>query len=253
VTNDDQASPRTAPRFSVVHNDASERIAHEVTRYIDRNGLGPGDRIGTEAELAREFGVSRATLREGVRLLAGSRLIRSSQGRGGGIFVANTLNQSMGQHMSETIAIMLANRSAALPQILEMRRLLETAGAELAALRAGDAELASLRDAVETMAAREVLDDAFAEADISFHRAISRAAGNELLVALTSWTQDVLVPTLVVRLRPVVSPAELVAQHRAILRAVRRRQPAAAARAMSEHMLYLEEQVLALDRAAVDV
>ncbi len=99
------------------------------------------------------------------------------------MFVANNLNQSMGQHVSETIAIMLSNRSAALPQILEMRRLLETAGAELAALRADEEQLAALRLAVKTMAARDVLDDAFADADISFHRVISRAAGNELLVA----------------------------------------------------------------------
>jgi GntR family transcriptional regulator, transcriptional repressor for pyruvate dehydrogenase complex len=249
--NDDHATAHLPPRFSVVHTDASEQIAHEVARYIDRNGLGPGDRIGTEAELAREFGVSRATLREGVRLLAGSRLIRSSQGRGGGVFVANNLNQSMGQHVSETIAIMLSNRSSALPQILEMRRLLETAGAELAALRADEEQLAALRLAVKTMAACDVLDDAFADADISFHRVISRAAGNELLVALTSWTQDVLVPTLVALLRPVVATDELVVQHRAILRAVSRRQPAAAGRAMSEHMLYLEQLILALDPSPI--
>jgi GntR family transcriptional regulator, transcriptional repressor for pyruvate dehydrogenase complex len=249
--NDDHATAHPAPRFSVVHTDASERIAHEVASYIDRNGLGPGDRIGTEAELAREFGVSRATLREGVRLLAGSRLIRSSQGRGGGVFVANTLNQSMGQHMSETIAIMLSNRSASLPQILEMRRLLETSAAELAALRADEDQLASLHRAVEAMADRAVLDDAFADADISFHHVIAQAARNELLVALTTWTQDVLVPTLVARLRPIVGTDELVAQHRAILRAVGRRQPAAAGRAMTEHMRYLEELVLALDPAPV--
>lgn len=249
--NDDHATVSAAPRFSVVHTDASERIAHEVARYIDRNGLGPGDRIGTEAELAREFGVSRATLREGVRLLAGSRLIRSTQGRGGGIFVTNTLNQSMGQHLSETIAIMLSNSSVALPQILEMRRLLESAGAELAALRADEDAIAALHGAVETMATSVVLDDAFADADINFHQVISRAAGNELLVALTSWTQDVLVPTLVARLRPVVGTQELVVQHRAVLRAIRRRQPAAAGRAMTEHMLYLEERLLALDPAPI--
>ncbi|HEX5195290.1 MAG TPA: FCD domain-containing protein [Solirubrobacteraceae bacterium] len=238
-----------APRFSVVHTDASERIAHEIARYIDRNGLGPGDRIGTEAELAREFGVSRATLREGVRLLAGSRLTRSSQGRGGGIFVANTLNQSMGRHMSETIAIMLSNSNGGLPQIMEMRRLLESAGAELAASRADADAIAALHDSVEKMAACEVLDDAFADADISFHQIISAATGNELLIALTSWTQDVLVPTLVARLRPVVGTDEIVDQHRAVLRAIRRRRPAAAARAMTQHMLYLEELVLALDPA----
>ncbi len=56
-----------------------------------------------------------------------------------------------------------------------------------------------------------------------------------------------LVPTLVALLRPVVATEELVVQHRAILRAVCRHQPAAAGRAMSEHMLYLEQLILALD------
>ena len=53
-------------------------------------GLQPGDRIGTEQELATEFGVSRPTLREGLRLLASSHLIRVGRGRSGGIFVART-------------------------------------------------------------------------------------------------------------------------------------------------------------------
>jgi DNA-binding FadR family transcriptional regulator len=43
---------------------------------VEREGLRPGERIGTEHELAREFGVSRPTLREGLRRLAGSHLIR---------------------------------------------------------------------------------------------------------------------------------------------------------------------------------
>src|SRR5512146_2140760 len=81
-------------RFSAVRLDASEHIAQEIRLYVERNGLKPGDRIGTEHELAREFGVSRPTLREALRLLAGSHLIRVNQGRAGGIFVANTANES---------------------------------------------------------------------------------------------------------------------------------------------------------------
>ena len=77
-------------RFEAVHADASEQIAREIRMYIEREGLRPGDRIGTEHELSREFGVSRPTLREGVRRLAGSHLIRVQKGRAGGVFVDNT-------------------------------------------------------------------------------------------------------------------------------------------------------------------
>jgi GntR family transcriptional regulator, transcriptional repressor for pyruvate dehydrogenase complex len=105
-------------RFSLTRADASEQIAYEIRRHIEREGLRPGDRIGTEQELAGEFGVSRPTLREALRLLAGSHLIRASQGRGGGIFVANTPRDGMGRNMSEAIATMLATESVSMYELL---------------------------------------------------------------------------------------------------------------------------------------
>ena len=64
------ASELPSPRFAPASVDASHQIALEIRRYLEREGLQPGDRIGTEQELATEFGVSRPTLREGLRLLA---------------------------------------------------------------------------------------------------------------------------------------------------------------------------------------
>src|SRR5438093_1334523 len=58
------ADARNPSRFEAVHADASEQIAKEIRMYIEREGLRPGDRIGTEHELSREFGVSRPTVRE---------------------------------------------------------------------------------------------------------------------------------------------------------------------------------------------
>ena len=55
---------RPGGRFPRAATDASEQIALEIRRYLERRDLQPGDRIGTEQELAAEFGVSRPTLRE---------------------------------------------------------------------------------------------------------------------------------------------------------------------------------------------
>ena len=97
-----------------------------------------------------------------------------------------------------------------------------------------------------------MLDNAFADADISFHHVIAQAAGNELLVALTSWTQDVLVPTLVARACAPSSaptgarrPAPRDPPSGPTSPAGRRRTGDVA-----EHMRYLEELVLALDPVA---
>ena len=130
-------SARKAPRFEAVHADASEQIAHEIRMYIERGGLQPGDRIGTEHELAREFGVSRPTLREGLRRLAGSHLIRVQKGRAGGVFVENTPKAGIGRHVSESIAAMLESESVTLYELLEARMFLEVPLAGMAAERVG--------------------------------------------------------------------------------------------------------------------
>jgi len=105
------ASEAPAPRFARANVGASQQIALEIRRHIEREGLAPGDRIGTEQELAAEFGVSRPTLREGLRLLASSHLIRVGRGRSGGIFVARTPGQGMSLNVSESILTMLATDS----------------------------------------------------------------------------------------------------------------------------------------------
>ncbi len=115
-------------RGSTVPADASERIAAEIRRHVARNHLRPGDRLGTQQELAAEFGVSRPTLREGLRRLSSTHLIRTAAGPGGGIFVQSTLSEGMRRNLSESIATMLAShtvsrcRSPASPRATRPRR-----------------------------------------------------------------------------------------------------------------------------------
>ena len=91
---------------------ASEQVAIQIQHYIQREGLGPGDFLGREEDLAAEFGVSRPTLREGLRLLSSGNLIRANKGPGGGIFVARTAEDGMSQSLSDSIAMMLETGAA---------------------------------------------------------------------------------------------------------------------------------------------
>src|ERR1700749_1396281 len=126
-------------RFPRARADASEQIALEIRRYLERRDLQPGDRIGTEQELAAEFGVSRPTLREGLRLLSSSHLIRVGRGRAGGIFVARTPNEGMGRNLSESIQLMLAADATSMEELLDGRMFLEVPLAGRAAVNADDA------------------------------------------------------------------------------------------------------------------
>lgn len=228
-------------RFDKRRWDASEQIALDIRRYLEHAELRPGDRLGTEAELAAEFGVSRPTLREALRLLAGSHLVRATQGRNGGIFVASTPNEGMGRNVSESVATMLAAESVSLDELLQARVFLEAPLAGLAARHHGEETLVELEAALVAAAPHPTGSPEFNAADARFHRAIAQAAGNDLLISLTSWILDVLQPYLVAQIGPRVTAEDILGQHRAILRAIRRGQPGAAERAMRAHIEHLRD------------
>ena len=120
----------------VPRRSASEDVAERIRLYIQAEALAPGDRIGREEDLARSFGVSRPTLREALRLLSSSHLVRASKGRGGGIFVAATPEEGIGLSVSATVASMLAANTIDFDQLIETRMLMEVPLAGLAAQRA---------------------------------------------------------------------------------------------------------------------
>src|SRR4051812_1569013 len=185
------------PRFPRARTDASEQIAMEIRRYLERRGLQPGDRIGTEQELAAEFGVSRPTLREGLRLLASSHLIRVGRGRSGGIFVARTPNEGMSRNVSESIATMLAADSVSMSELLDARLFLEVPLAGLAARNAGPDTAERLQEAIAAAAGNAPGPEPFNDADSRFHRILAETAGNPLLRAFTDWILEVLQPNLI--------------------------------------------------------
>ena len=230
-------------RFRSQPRDASEQVAFEIRRYVSVRGLSPGERLGTEQELAAEFGVSRPTLREGLRLLAGSHLIRASQGPGGGIFVQSTENEGMGRNVSESIAAMLETDSVSLHELLDARVCLEVPLAGLAAQNATEQTAADLQDAIAEAAGNHPAAEAFRTADTRFHRVIAATAGNEILRAVTGWALDVLQPSLIDTIGDSIDGDAILRQHAEIERAIRRRQPAAAQRAMRRHLEYLRELV----------
>jgi GntR family transcriptional repressor for pyruvate dehydrogenase complex len=162
-------TPQRSVRFSPLHQGASEQIALEIRRYLVEQELRPGDRVGTEQELAAEFGVTRPTLREALRLLAGSHLIRASRGPGGGIFVANTPNEGISLNLSESIATLLASESVSLHQLLEARTFLEVPLAGLAAENADEQSTRDLEAAIDEGAEDgDPSSEAFCQADARF-------------------------------------------------------------------------------------
>jgi GntR family transcriptional regulator, transcriptional repressor for pyruvate dehydrogenase complex len=220
---------------------ASEQVAVQIQHYIQREGLQPGDFLGREEDLASEFGVSRPTLREALKLLASGNLIRATKGPGGGIFVAHTAEQGMSRSLSDAISMMLETGAVTLEELLDARLLLEVPLAGSAAYQPDGETVERLRAAVQAAAKAPDDTETMAVADAEIHRTIAAAAGNRMVQGLTSWIFEVLQPTLLEVLEPAVVQSAILEQHEALVAAVEKGDPARAERAMKDHLLYLRD------------
>jgi DNA-binding FadR family transcriptional regulator len=218
---------------------ASEQVAVQIQHHIQDEHLQPGDFLGREEDLAAEFGVSRPTLREALKLLASGKLIRANKGPGGGIFVAHTAEEGMGLSLSDAIGMMLETGSVTLEELLDARLMLEVPLAGLAAYQPDEEILERLHEALE----QGVPDDPDRRAaiDAEFHRAIAEAAGNRVLQALTMWIYAVVQPSLNHELHGAVVESAIAEQHEALLVAIEKGDAARAERAMKDHLLYLRD------------
>ena len=220
---------------------ASEQVAVQIQHYMQTEGLAPGDFLGREEDLAGEFGVSRPTLREALKLLASGNLIRATKGPGGGIFVAHTAEQGMSRSLSDAISMMLETGAVTLDELLDARVLLEVPLAGLAAYQPDEETLSQLRESLEAAAADPDDIEVMAAADATIHTTIAAAAGNRMVQALTNWIFEVLQPSLIEVLQPAIVHSAVLEQHEALVAAIEKGDPARAERAMKDHLLYLRD------------
>ena len=151
-----------------------EQAAAQLREQIVGGAWPVGTKLPGETTLAASLGVGRSTVREAIRALAGEGLLQPRQGAG--VFVLATEPKAdFGDHL----------RKAAIADVYEVRMMIETRAARLAAERRTAADVAALETALDrrTRAARRS-DAEFIDADIALHAAVVAAAGNPVLTAL---------------------------------------------------------------------
>ena len=153
----------------------AEVVARNITQTIVTEGLPPGELVGTEPELIEREGVSRALLREAVRLLEHHQIARMRRGPGGGLFVmAPSANA-----VTEVAAIYLARRGMQLAELAELRTGVEVAITDLAAARIDEVGRAGLDEALTRE--EHATDAERVEAVHDLHAAVAAAAQNRVL------------------------------------------------------------------------
>jgi DNA-binding FadR family transcriptional regulator len=151
----------------------AEAVARQLTLQIAGSGLQPGELVGAEKVLIDHEGVSRAVLREAVRLLEHHRIARMRRGPGGGLFVF----EPSADAVTEIAAIYLARRGMRRADLAELRTGVEVALAGLAAERADAAGMAGIAAAAGGAGTAE----AERPAAYDLHAAIAGAARNRVL------------------------------------------------------------------------
>jgi GntR family transcriptional repressor for pyruvate dehydrogenase complex len=158
-----------------VTEDAIERIRE----LIASGEWGPGTRLPREADLAKQLGLSRNSLREAVRALSLARVLEVRQGDG--TYVASL---EPGELLEPTLSATDLLRGRTVLELFEVRRMLEPEAAAMAASRADADVIAALRIELERMTAAGERPDELVAADAAFHDVIARAPGNGVLRAL---------------------------------------------------------------------
>jgi GntR family transcriptional repressor for pyruvate dehydrogenase complex len=163
---------------------AYEQVADQLRELILSGQLARGERLPTEAALAGEFGVSRATVREALRLLAAQELLRTAKGVSGGSYVTTPTVDHVSDFVHSSIALLSASRDVSLHELLEIRELLEIPAARLAAQRRGQDDLECMRAAIPGQPLRLGTQEQFAY-NREFHSLLIKSCGNSLLSMAT--------------------------------------------------------------------
>lgn len=211
------------------------RIAQSLRDDIGAGRYTVGARLPAEAALAEAFDVSRPIVREAIALLKADGVLVTR--KGSGAYVSETPGGQVWRVASAP------DGGPTLAQLFELRRLVETACAEMAALRRTDADLARIRQALAAMLRHADDFATAAAADIAFHHAIARAAHNPCFTGLTDFVGQQL---LAARQHAWENSAQLHAregtqraadaEHMALVEAIASGDPVAARAAASAHL-----------------
>jgi GntR family transcriptional regulator, transcriptional repressor for pyruvate dehydrogenase complex len=208
---------------SLVEDVCDRLIAALPQGLAAANGLLPSERA-----LAEQLGVSRPVVREAVKRLESQGLLEVQHGVG--IRQVDRLHLPL----NRALAIRVDNANARLQQSLEVRRTMEPAVAQLAALRSKASDLRTLRQLHQQLIACRSLPAA-AEADIAFHHAIARASGNELFVLVLDSIADLGRESRLATMTE-AGVERAIQHHSEILDALCKHDPQAAFAAMQTHL-----------------
>lgn len=230
---------------------ASDVLARELRERILSGELVEGTALPAERELVKQTQMSRATVREALRILEVQNLVRVRAGRAGGAFVQRPTTTAM----ANSVSMLIRGQQIKLADLMQTREALEPYCAELAARNRTDEDLAVLDKANKDIADPEADLSGFLQANLDWHVGVAAAGHNELLIGfMTALSHAIYTGTenaafVNDEVRAVTQRA-----HKSITSAIRSGDADAAARRMRRHVHSYAKAALAMDeRDAITV
>jgi len=214
-------------------------IVEQIEGLLEKGDLRAGDQLPPERQLAEQFQVSRASVREALRTLELLGVVETRAG--GGTFVRQTSPDDLTRPLTSLIA-----RGHSLADVIEFRGLIEPAIAALAAERVTQPQLTELGEIFSEQERKVEAGEPYAEEDTRFHELIGEASRNELLTTILGVIWDVLRESREQWLQTNQRAHSSLDAHRRILAALAAHDPDAARRAAAEHIKAVGEGILRL-------
>src|ERR1700682_4362163 len=212
---------------------ASDVLASELRERILNGELAEGASLPAQPELVKQTQMSRATVREALRILEVQNLVRVKPGRAGCAFVQRPTTKSM----ANSVSILIRGRRIKLCDVMEAREALEPFCAELAARNRTDLDLVELDRANEAIANPEADLKQFLQANLDWHVGVAAASHNELLIGfMIALSQAIYAGTADADFVDTQVRAVTTKAHRMITSAIRDRDAATAGRRMRKHV-----------------
>jgi GntR family transcriptional regulator, transcriptional repressor for pyruvate dehydrogenase complex len=232
------SEPKTTGAAPSSHLPRGEKVASRVARLIVRDiverGRQPGDALEGESGMLDRFGVSRASLREALRILETQGLITIKPGPGGGPSVGAVDSRDFGRMATLFFQVLRVDLGA----VIEARLVIEPVMAALAAER-HDPELNGQLRAIVDGHKVELPDDEWLAVTQAFHAMVCGMSGNPLLNLLALSLKDIYTDRVAGFVFPKENRDHVVQVHGEIGRAIIEGDGATARRLMHDHMAML--------------
>jgi GntR family transcriptional regulator, transcriptional repressor for pyruvate dehydrogenase complex len=223
---------------------ASDVLARELRERILTGELEEGMSLPAERELVKQTQMSRATVREALRILEVQNLVRVRAGRAGGAFIQRPTTKSM----ANSVTMLIRGQKIKLVDLMETREALEPFCAELAARKRTDDDMAVLDRANDDIANPDADLTAFLQANLDWHVGVATASHNELLIGfMTALSHAIYTGTDNAAFVDDTVRAVTQRAHRSITNAIRSRDADAASRRMRRHIHAYAKAALATD------